>query len=400
MNKRIANMYYSGAFVATTVLCGLLSIKGLQNSQPVTFTSLLSGELAQRVEHTYDQNFAFKELGTNSWSAAELLVFNEGKPDVVVGNDGWLFTSEEFHAPLNADQAMTNNLCYIHQVKQLLADQQIELLVVPVPAKVRLYGQYAANQQPDALHQTLYGQFATALNNNDIAMLDSLSAMRDGDQQLFLRTDTHWTPEGAALIAQAVANQLPERFSLQLHSRTFATEQTNRQDHTGDLMNFLPLAPWFKYLLPETESLNRYHTYQLADDAADSLFADDLFSDDLFNNDMSSENTEEMTKESIGVALVGTSYSANPAWNFDGALKQHLATNVVNLAESGLGPMTPMNNFLHQQLAELPDLQLVIWEIPERYLLVNYPQVYADVPKHASAIASTTTTSALAANRQ
>ncbi|MBX9755308.1 MAG: alginate O-acetyltransferase, partial [Pseudomonadaceae bacterium] len=70
----------------------------------------------------------------------------------------------------------------------------------------------------------------------------------------------------------------------------------------------------------------------------------------------------------VPVALVGTSYSANPRWNFLGALRQALGSDVLNYAEDGHGPLLPMLKYL--QSAGLKDSppQLVIWEFPERYL--------------------------------
>ena len=45
-----------------------------------------------------------------------------------------------------------------------------------------------------------------------------------------------------------------------------------------------------------------------------------------------------------------------------------------NIAVQGQGPITPMANFLSDDSALSTDLKLVIWEIPERYLTVAYPQ--------------------------
>ena len=70
------------------------------------------------------------------------------------------------------------------------------------------------------------------------------------------------------------------------------------------------------------------------------------------------------------VALVGTSYSANPKWNFIGALKQELGSDLLNYAENGHGPLVPMLRLLQRGPEETADLRLVIWEFPERYLML------------------------------
>ncbi len=66
---------------------------------------------------------------------------------------------------------------------------------------------------------------------------------------------------------------------------------------------------------------------------------------------------------------MGTSYSADRRWNFDGALQESLDQEVLNLAQSGKGPFEPMLAYLEHP-PEGPAAARLIWEIPERYLPV------------------------------
>jgi alginate O-acetyltransferase complex protein AlgJ len=75
----------------------------------------------------------------------------------------------------------------------------------------------------------------------------------------------------------------------------------------------------------------------------------------------------------IPVALVGTSYSATGVWNFDGALRDALEGDVLKVAEQGHGPFVPMEKYLSSPSIDDPRPQVVIWEIPERYLGVDVP---------------------------
>ena len=70
----------------------------------------------------------------------------------------------------------------------------------------------------------------------------------------------------------------------------------------------------------------------------------------------------------IKVALIGTSYSADARWQFADFLRLSLSTQVMNLAETGQGPFAPMLDFLQDGIEAAPDISVVIWEIPERYL--------------------------------
>ncbi|MCY1242397.1 putative alginate O-acetylase AlgJ [compost metagenome] len=114
---------------------------------------------------------------------------------------------------------------------------------------------------------------------------------------------------------------------------------------------FLPLDPLFENLMPKQEQLQKRNTVAAEDQPAgdDALFA----------------NTE------VPVALIGTSYSANPNWNFVGALKQALNSDVVNYAEDGHGPILPMLSYLKSDAFKNSPPQVLIWEFPERYLPVN-----------------------------
>ncbi len=81
--------------------------------------------------------------------------------------------------------------------------------------------------------------------------------------------------------------------------------------------------------MPAQEPLQKRNTVAAQDQPAgdDALFA----------------NTE------VPVALIGTSYSANPNWNFVGALKEALRSDVVNYAEDGHGPILPMLTYLKKR---------------------------------------------------
>ncbi|MNY45936.1 Alginate biosynthesis protein AlgX precursor [compost metagenome] len=108
------------------------------------------------------------------------------------------------------------------------------------------------------------------------------------------------------------------------------------------------MDPLFSDLLPAPDTLQKRttHVAETAADTSDALFADN----------------------EIPVALVGTSYSANPNWNFVGALQQALQSDVANYAEDGHGPVLPMLKYLQSDAFKNSPPQVLIWEFPERYL--------------------------------
>jgi alginate O-acetyltransferase complex protein AlgJ len=72
---------------------------------------------------------------------------------------------------------------------------------------------------------------------------------------VFLRTDTHWTPEGAEIAANTLAKTIADKFPLSGEPQRFVTEPAEKVTHKGDLRLFLPLDPLFENLMPAQEPL-------------------------------------------------------------------------------------------------------------------------------------------------
>jgi len=351
--------YYVSCFVSLILILSIASVPGLSYSIARSdLVSGWSGEWSKSIEDKYDERFALKSLGVNIWGAVNYLVFSQGRPGLVVGNDSWLFSTEEIHHPLNADRALAKNLQYMSWVKKHLNHQGIDLVVAPVPAKARLYSKQLGEVQTSSVHKTLYRRLIRDLSAANISVVDTYSAMVGQDKPMFFRTDTHWTPAGAEVAAKGVSQQYNYmiRHNKSVRSQwlvesgnQFVTEAAGDKILEGDLMNFLALSPWFSSLLPATESYSHYKTYRKE--------TQDLFA---------------VETEASKVALVGTSYSANSHWNFSGALKVALSHGVMNFSEAANGPFVPMARFIENNLPNLKQLRLVVWEIPERYLLIDY----------------------------
>lgn len=355
---KLSQYIHSTLFILTIVGMGIVSVV----NQPFDMTaikdnSLLNGEKARALEANYDEKLQIKEFAVNLWAAVEYRLFNEGKQGLIIGKQDWWFTAEEFNTNTGSREALQNNIAFIKWINKELNKRNIDMLVVPVPAKARVYADKLDKVKPDTLHKQTYQTLLSELKAASVPVVDSYEAMLRNKKShaQFLRTDTHWTPEGAITVANNTAHYINNIAKLELNNISFETELKQTKKLKGDLFNYLPLSPWFDDLLPEPDQLAVYETYQDSESAMDDLFAD--------------------TTETV--ALVGTSYSANPDWNFIGALKQALSTDIINYAEEGQGPITPMMQFFEIYEKEMPDLKLVIWEIPERYLSVTYNEVYA-----------------------
>jgi alginate O-acetyltransferase complex protein AlgJ len=163
---------------------------------------------------------------------------------------------------------------------------------------------------------------------------------------MYLRTDTHWTPQGARtaadVLAQAIVPLLVKHGSTRL---PFSAHDAGERVVEGDLLKFIPLGPWQR-LGPAPDRVTQTVTTLEGDSAASDLFAD----------------------LDIPVALTGTSYSIAAVSDFEGALKVALQADVLNVAAEGQGPFAPMEAYLASTAIDEARPAVVVWEIPERYL--------------------------------
>lgn len=371
MNNRLIHAINTFAFIGLLGASSAMTLPHFTHdiSEVNTSDTLFNGARAKQIEAVFDDAYGAKEFAVNLWAGIHYTVFSEGYREVVVGRDAWLFSAEEMFSSTNAQEYFADNVLFIEWVRDQLEQDGIALLVTPVPSKARVM----ANKLPrptTRLHQQLFEQMLVQLRDRNINAVDSMAAVvaSNNNEQLFFKNDTHWTPVGARLIAQQTAKMWrrlaqSSQGADQLAPTEFTSQVSPPQQFSGDLLNFIPVSPWFSSLGPKPESYQRVQTYF--------------------------DNADLFSEPQINIALVGTSYSADARWNFDGALKQAMAADLINVARKGVGPFEPMADFMMRRDSS-DNIKWVIWEIPERYLLMPFPKAYA-------AMAQSTSTNAVVA---
>ncbi len=310
--------------------------------------SFVRGEQAARYEETFNEALPFRDTAIATWGVLEYALFREGREGVVVGREGWLFTDEEFAFYDEAAAETARKLAYIGEVRDALAERNVALVVALVPDKSRVYREFVGRALP-SYTQGRYESFRQGLLEQNIPTPDLLGALTAAKTQgpTYLRTDTHWTPAGAEVAAETLAESLQAADVPGLFGSTYTTEITGTEPYRGDLFTFLPLGALGGRLGPGEEELEGRQTTATDTDAG-GLFG----------------------AQTIPVTLVGTSYSADERWNFTGALQTALGADVLNLATEGRGPLPPMREYLASpELQDAPP-SVVVWEIPERYVPV------------------------------
>lgn len=304
----------SGFFLILLLLCG------------AGMSAAYMPPLKNFSEKAYNEALPLEQPSRNLWGRAEHALFTEGRKGVVVGADGVLYSAEEFTCPRGWQTNLERNFIYISSIRQQMQVQGIELRILLVPSKLRVYPQFT----PPSCRQGLYeaGRIVTG------DQVDLLKLSMASHAPAFMLTDTHWSPYGVTLAAEALAKLAPG-----LPKQTYELRLMGRGQHKGDLLRYLPGVTIIAEPILKREALAT--NASLLDDTVPS------------------------------VVLVGTSYSANRIWTFEDMLRFKLQADVLNMADEGLGPFAVMEKYLNSDSWRETPPKLIIWEIPERYLVLS-----------------------------
>ena len=305
------------------------------------------GELDAKVEQQLDARSPLRTQALRWWSNVQYLLFKEGMAGVVLGKEGWLYGIDEFRSPPDLPKRIQRHGQHIQQMKEALAAQQIQLLVLLVPTKLDLYPEFSSRSVPASTH-SLYQAVRQHLSDQGINVIDTREPLLSAKQQgpVFLSKDTHWSPLGARIAAQAVAQQWPELQS----NKPYKTTVKGVRSLAGDLVRYLPFDP---ALAPDyfvADQISQYQTQPLAKNQVPSA-------SQLFANELPS------------LQLVGTSYSFLEHLHFPGWLKASLQRDLLVSAIPAKGAHFAMSQFWSEYQLEPIPLTTVIWEFPIRTLL-------------------------------
>jgi len=342
----------AAVFITTIAIgCGL-SVGGLVGSDrpPIAATgrTFVDGSAASLLENRFESEHPLRTAAIALNAGARLVLFGEAAGDAVVGRGGWLFTLEEFERrPDDADRA-ARRVAEIAEVRRRLLELDVEVAVVLVPSKARIYADRVPDRWRALADHPRYELALQSLRERGVLAVDLRDALRAGNVPTYFARDTHWTPTGARRAARALAAAVARRTHGLIGRERYEIAAREPFVVEGDLMGFVPVGEVLRRrlgLVPEPAIAFRAAPAG-TDDAGPGLF-------------------DELT---IPVALVGTSYSRDPRWAFDDALRLELGLDVLNVASAGEGPFEPMREYLQGDTISDVRPDLVVWEIPERYL--------------------------------
>ena len=308
----------------------------------------VDGATQEAIEEAFDDGLPHRTMSKYIWTSIWFALFRQTAEGAVAGRSGWLFTDEEYRYDQGADSRLDDNLERIASTAAILESRGITLIVALLPDKARIYPEYLARSRPVGA-EIRFGYAIDMFASSGLNVPDLREAIlaAKADGSAFLARDTHWTPLGAQRVAAVLAPKIAEEIAQQ---STYEMAQAPDGRRRGDLINFVDTGPFSYWFGLTPESVAQFDVFPVSDGLG------------LFDEQPPAE-----------VALVGTSYSADPTWGFADFLRYEAGTDVLELSKSGVGPFVPMQDFLDGDIESQESVKVVVWEIPERYLtLVEY----------------------------
>ena len=249
-------------------------------------------EYLQQAGNWFQEHFAFRqELVTANAKLYSALFHESASDQVIQGTDGWLYYRDSLADYQGTDlmtdralydiahtAAMTQNYCSLFGIDYLFA---------LAPNKATIYPEHMPYYlRPHASGQSNRTRLASFMEQEQVAWLDLSERLKEAKEngearalpELYHRTDSHWTAEGAAIAAKEILSRL------HISGKDYGSaEYVVRKDFSGDLERMLyPAAarpeeevyydpsPSYGYV-DEVESTFDYYIHTVSGGAGGSL---------------------------------------------------------------------------------------------------------------------------------
>jgi alginate O-acetyltransferase complex protein AlgJ len=178
--------------------------------------------------NTFDTNFFGRQQLIGIFTDLRIRIGDRVFSQVLIGKDGWLnllsdenINTYQKFTPLGNQPAVQVGETLL-QLKSYLKKRGIELVVVIVPNKETIYSDYVSDQLPIIGKKSdldLLIKFLHDKKEKDL-LLDLRPTLKEASvtEQVYYKTDTHWTYKGAYVAYNNILLRLQRPFpNLQLH---------------------------------------------------------------------------------------------------------------------------------------------------------------------------------------
>lgn len=268
------------------------------------------------------------------------------------GKEGWFFRRSDL---LEFFELLPETQHYLTRLNNAFEKSGAKLVILAIPPRaLAAQSELDANQpmqdrfDPNASLEN-YTRFLGQLRSTGAEVVDVLDVMQQTNPtdrlDFFFRRDNHWTPFGAELAAQSISKALQND---PVYVREEHSEYTSKPYRASLLKH--AMAQELQQLCVDdipAEPFEEYITQHVAESGEDALFGD--------------------ATSGRPIVLLGSSFSAQPMFNFDGFLSQYTGLEVANYAISSGALFNAIISYTSLPKSERLDPAFVVWEALAHY---------------------------------
>jgi len=201
----------------------------------ITVEGILDRELTPQLDQYLEDSLIIAPTAVAAEAWTDVAIGDNPNPDVTIGTNGWLYYTLSLDRPCLTPTDLANVVDTLERATQIVESTGRDLIFAIAPDKATIVPDFL----PDA--ETCVNENATALANLDgpdnlITVWEEMRTARAKERPIYFRLDTHWTNEGAGVMAEAIIDRLaPDGWSDE------AITETVTIDHEGDLTVLLGL---------------------------------------------------------------------------------------------------------------------------------------------------------------
>jgi len=290
---------------------------------------------------------------------AQFVLLGDLGDKTLQGRDGWFFYRpglESLTQRIPVDAAADDPVTAILDFRNQLAARGIHLVVVPAPNKESIYPEKVSLRAASLSLAVGTGTRSVLERLQDagvevIDLFNLYGRVKSGTapgpgSDVYLAQDSHWSPVGAELAAQAVANRLLDRGWIQLGDTEYATRIVSTE-RVGDVLRMLEVPR-----ITDRVGAERVTCRQVIQAATGQPYKDAAASEVLVLGDSFLRIYEQDEPGGAG---------------FVAHLARELRQPVTSIVNDG-GASTLVRQELHRRPALLQNKRVVVWEFVERDL--------------------------------
>jgi len=389
----------------------------LAHGERVQFTDVFrqrpTAKNLRQYEHTLEEKSWFQQKLRPETQRLLFATLHDTGSKGVLGRDRWLFYRPDLRYLIDRDlgSSVASDSKWVEPVhnrshresvaraivrfRDQLKERGIALVVVPIPGKPSVYPDQVTRREigKQQQFQSPTRQLIKLLGDENVPtvnLFEAFSSARDGSSNapLYLAQDTHWTPRGAQVAAQCVANQLHELKLAPMPAVEFQTRTVSvtRWGDILDMMQIPSLRAAFPAEMAECQQVldaadgllvpspaDRPGTYRFPGQATSVLILGDSFC----------RIYQFPEPQSLGEAVAsgadsGTKRLLPGSAGFISHLARALEAPVDAIVSDG-GASTDVRRKLSTNPEILEGKRVVIWEFVERDIALG-AQGWEDVP--------------------